>query len=271
MGSPIFILCYSRSGSTLLRYILDTHPDICSPPEMHLGHLCYQLARAYLNTIEKSPNSKRMAAELCRKNVFGIMQAYCDRHDASIWCEKSVSTIDTIEVIKDVFPDARYVVLHRQCLDVVHSSLEALNRFQEKAPQGFGWAQYMARFPNNTIAALAAYWEDKTRRLLDFETSQPSICHRVRYEDIVQQPDDTLAGLFDFLGLDWKPELAARIFMTEHDIGPGDDKINSQNAIHPDSVGTGRNIPLDDVPEELLSHIDKLNIQLEFPLLRIEN
>ena len=35
---PVFILTASRSGSTLLRFILDTHPDFACPPETHLLH-----------------------------------------------------------------------------------------------------------------------------------------------------------------------------------------------------------------------------------------
>jgi len=31
--SPVFILTAARSGSTLMRLILDTHPELASPPE----------------------------------------------------------------------------------------------------------------------------------------------------------------------------------------------------------------------------------------------
>ena len=34
--APTFILSSVRSGSTLLRLLLDSHPDICAPHEMHL-------------------------------------------------------------------------------------------------------------------------------------------------------------------------------------------------------------------------------------------
>jgi Sulfotransferase family len=33
---PVFVLCMSRSGSTLLRLILDTHPDLACPPETNI-------------------------------------------------------------------------------------------------------------------------------------------------------------------------------------------------------------------------------------------
>ena len=42
---PILVLCNARSGSTLLRYLLDTHPDIAAPPETPLGALCASLVQ----------------------------------------------------------------------------------------------------------------------------------------------------------------------------------------------------------------------------------
>jgi hypothetical protein len=36
LTGPTFVLSSVRSGSTLLRLILDSHPEICSPHELHL-------------------------------------------------------------------------------------------------------------------------------------------------------------------------------------------------------------------------------------------
>jgi Sulfotransferase family len=32
-SDPVFVLCSGRSGSTLLRVLLDAHPDLACPPE----------------------------------------------------------------------------------------------------------------------------------------------------------------------------------------------------------------------------------------------
>ena len=42
--SPVFILTASRSGSTLLRVILDSHPRLACPPETSITSACMQLA-----------------------------------------------------------------------------------------------------------------------------------------------------------------------------------------------------------------------------------
>ena len=35
-ANPVFVLCSGRSGLTLLRFLLDAHPDLACPPEMKL-------------------------------------------------------------------------------------------------------------------------------------------------------------------------------------------------------------------------------------------
>lgn len=46
--SPVFILSSIRSGSTLLRCILDTHSRIRAPHELHLADLEVQLTSPYV-------------------------------------------------------------------------------------------------------------------------------------------------------------------------------------------------------------------------------
>ncbi|MFN2568680.1 MAG: sulfotransferase [Candidatus Dormibacteria bacterium] len=51
-AAPIFVVCCSRSGSTLLRYILDTHPLVACPPELHVAQLCRRLLRLSPQRVE---------------------------------------------------------------------------------------------------------------------------------------------------------------------------------------------------------------------------
>ena len=55
-GRPeaVFVLCMGRSGSTLLRFLLDAHPDLACPPETSLPALCSQLAVVW-SLIEGAP------------------------------------------------------------------------------------------------------------------------------------------------------------------------------------------------------------------------
>ena len=42
-----FVLCGGRSGSTLLRFLLDAHPDLACPPETNLPAMAGQLATVW--------------------------------------------------------------------------------------------------------------------------------------------------------------------------------------------------------------------------------
>ena len=45
--APVFILTGSRSGSTLLRFILDTHPDLACPPETNFTGAALHMLRSW--------------------------------------------------------------------------------------------------------------------------------------------------------------------------------------------------------------------------------
>src|SRR5580693_6282400 len=59
LADPVFVLCAGRSGSTLLRFLLDSHPELACPPETRIPWLCTQMASAW-SVIEdvSSDNSK---------------------------------------------------------------------------------------------------------------------------------------------------------------------------------------------------------------------
>ena len=53
---PVFVLCAGRSGSTLLRFLLDAHPDLACPPETRLPWLARQLATAWAVIEDAGPS-----------------------------------------------------------------------------------------------------------------------------------------------------------------------------------------------------------------------
>jgi hypothetical protein len=59
-AGPLFVLCMGRSGSTLLRFLLDAHPELACPPETSPPALCTQLAVVW-SLIEGAPLSAERA------------------------------------------------------------------------------------------------------------------------------------------------------------------------------------------------------------------
>ncbi len=263
---PIFVLSCERSGSTLLRFIIDTHPQICSPAHLHLGQLCRSLYTSIFyslgQTMEVTDEAtrKRLVAAETRRIVDELMGRYARAKGKQRWCEKTTDNLQYLKLLHDVFPDARYVCLYRNCMDVVHSSIEC-SRFgflPELAP-------YVQKRPDNTVAAMVESWVEKTATLLEFELTHSSQCFRIKYETLVAEPSQTLAPMFASFGLDWDETLLNAVFSTQHDEGSGDRKILFTKRVNTDSIGRGSTISRSIIPADLLEKMNHLLAQLEYP------
>ena len=94
------------------------------------------------------------------------------------------------------------------------------------------------------MLALAKYWADHAAAILAVEERFPRNCHRVRYEDLVADPDAVAAGIFEFLGLPLVAGISTLCFSGERErFGAGDFKIWNTSRITDDSVGRGWSVP----------------------------
>lgn len=262
---PVFVLSHERSGSTLLRYIIDTHPQVCSPAHLHLGQLCRSLYTSVLFSLGQmfdEATRERLVAAETRRIIDDLMGRYTKAKGKQTWCEKTTENLQYVRILHDVFPDARYICLYRNCMDVVHSSIECSRWgfMPELAP-------YVQKRPENIVAAMVESWVEKTGILLEFEQAHASQCFRIKYETLVAEPSQTLAAMFAALGLDWDDELLSAVFSTPHDQGSGDQKILFTKKVNTDSIGRGSTIARDNIPAELLVRMNSLLAQLEYPVV----
>lgn len=247
MGSsnqPIFVVCHARSGSTLMRYILDTHEDLCCPPELQLGPVMQQLVRVNNILYERNPaySDPQKAEEkiyaCVRQGIDELMGRVCLDFKKKRWCEKSVSTVDHLAMIGKAYPEARYICLYRHCMDFVHSALETMGK-----DGGYGYEAYVvSRNPDNMVDSLVAFWCEKTRKIRDFEKTNQSRCFSVKYECLVGDPEAICRPLFEFLNLSYDDKLLSKVFQSRHYAGPGDPKILTTRRIERRSVGLGRKV-----------------------------
>ena len=270
---PLFVLSCERSGSTLLRYIIDTHPQVCSPAHLHLGQLCRSLytslfyslgqtmASAHAEISDDAARERWVAGET-RRIVDDFMGRYVAAKGKQMWCEKTTDNLQYLRFLGDVFPDARYICLYRNCMDVVHSSIECsrLGYMPELAP-------YVQKRPDNLVAAMVESWIEKTTALLKFELAHASQCFRIKYETLVADPSRTLAAMFASLELDWDEKLLNAVFSSKHDQGSGDKKILFTKKVNTDSIGRGSTISRSSIPDDLLERMNLLLARLEYPIV----
>ena len=262
--APIFVVSCGRSGSSLLRYILDTHPAIYAPPEIYLGRYAETLYVVHAGfRDQRLPGLARLDdPELLasvRASLLALLGEQTRRRGKTVWCEKSPGNLDHLDLLRSLFPEARFLCLYRNPLDTIHSCLEG-SRYRFLATI----TSYVLRHQNDFIGAVADYWAESVAKLLDLERQLPRSTHRVRYEDLVTDPAATLSGLFAFLGLPWQPSLIDDVYKTPHDDGFGDVFVRFAGRIRPDSIGRGRVIPWDLVPAPLRARVDELASELGY-------
>ena len=267
-GGPVFILTGARSGSTLLRLILDGHPEVASPGELNLVAL-FQDVRSTCSAlaVDDSGASVR-SAELCRRLAAETIGLYAHAAGKRRWCEKSLPNAENADFLLEVFPEAQFVCLYRECTDTIVSLAEAC----AWGFGGYGVEPYVHQDPTNLPWALSRYWADKSETILAFEETHPDICFRVRYEDLVTDPNKTLTGLFSFLAISQDSEAlsAQRIFSNPTRNSVGDHKLRYMRDIAPDSVGRGWTVPVEWIPAPFRFRINEISVKLGYPPLETE-
>jgi hypothetical protein len=107
--------------------------------------------------------------------------------------------------------------------------------------------------------ALASFWADNVRATLAAEERFADACFRVRYEDLVADPEATAAAVFEFLGVQTVPGITEACFSAERErFGPADNKIWYTSQISDDSVGRGWSVPTAMIPPQLLEVMNEL-------------
>jgi protein-tyrosine sulfotransferase len=248
-ADPVFVLCMGRTGSTLLRFLLDAHPDLACPPETNVPALCGQLANVWA-LIEGAPLSANRGDEPpeipdaviagVRETVDRMVGSYLRRRGKRRYCDKSLGTARYSYLMSRVWPEAKFICLFRHPMDVVASGIEAC----PWGLGGYGFDQYIAETPGNAVHAMARFWMDNAAQILATQEQLPERCHRVRYEDMTCDPQAAADELYEFLGVARVPGIGLRIFDAERERhGPADYKIWHTSQISTSSVGRGWAIP----------------------------
>jgi protein-tyrosine sulfotransferase len=269
-ADPVFVLCNGRSGSTLLRFFLDAHPDLACPPETNLPALCAQLATVW-SLIEGAPLSQDRGDEPpvipeaaiagIRATMDNMIGSYLQRRGKKRYCDKSLGTARFAELLVRVYPEARFICLYRHPMDVIASGVEAC----PWGLAGYGFDSYIATSPGNAVMAIARFWADNAKATLDTEKRFPDRCLRVRYEDLVTDTEETAARIFAFLDAAPAPGIGKACFSAERErFGPSDHKIWYTSGISDRSIGRGWSVPAAMIAPPVLAQVNDLAGELGY-------
>lgn len=269
--SPIFILCGARTGSTLLRLLLDCHPLLTCPAETSIPALCndmipiWSLATGNPIPVPDRPVNfsklPKQVTEGLRKSIDLIISTHLERTGKSRWCDKSLGSAQYAELLLQLYPEAKFLCLYRFPMDVIASATEAC----PYGLSGYGYDPYIAATPGNSVLAVARCWLDMTADIMTVEETFGDHCLRLRYEDIVSDPRKAMDNVFTFLGVPPVRDIASACFSSNPErLGLADYKIWHTNGISSDSVGRGWSIPAELISEPVLNGVNELAMRLGY-------
>ncbi|WP_106399760.1 sulfotransferase family protein [Actinocorallia populi] len=228
LRAPVFLLSSVRSGSTLLRLMLDSHPLVHAPHETHVRRL----------GVEFRTPPVRQAMEACGHRRTDLEHLLWDRvlhrelarSGKRVLVEKTPSNVFVWQRIRKCWPDARFVFLIRHPLSIARS-------WHEADPENRPFDLAVER----TLHYMKAL--QRARRGLSGPT--------LRYEDLVADPEAETRRLCAALGVPWD---AAMLEYGAHDHGEIAKGIGDwREKITTGRVQPGRPLPSpEEIPELLL-------------------
>ena len=213
----IFMVGEQRSGSNLLRLILNESSSIAAPHPPHILQRFMPLLPVY-GDLSKQKTFKRLIEDVCRLvelnpvpwdkvildrkeilkrcreksliAIYGaIMDLYAEAHNASAWMCKSMQNIQWADEINRYFDNPKYIYLYRDPRDVTLSFTKAV--IGEKHPY-----------------FIAKQWNELQKLCISqlIENGKDTI-FPISYENLLEDPETIVKELCQFLGIKFSKKM----------------------------------------------------------------
>jgi hypothetical protein len=212
---PFFIGGFQRSGTTLLRLMLDNHPQIAIPLDTTDLWFSYSYRLGRYNDLKSDTDLRTMVGDLLEEEriklwnipieanqvidqvnslhfssvIAAFYKCYAQAKGKLYWGDKNPGNLSRMDLLNQWFPDCQFVHIIRDGRDACLSHLE----------QTFG---------HDDMLACACDWREEVQwvrrmgRLIG-----PARYAELRYEDLVTSPETELLRLSEFLHIDYHPDM----------------------------------------------------------------
>ena len=235
---PFFILGSQRSGTTMLRLMVNSHPRLAVPHETAFMTVFYPRLGDY-GDLSQRENAARLLDDISRHPLVvrgrhiadreailaypisnfpdlidAIMTEYAKAQGKSRWGDKTPYYTPDIDILWRLFPNSKFIHLVRDGRDVALSL------------RGISWS-------SRSIPRLAEDWRWKT-----------TLCHKVgsvlgpdrflemKYEDLVRSSESCLRRICDFLDEPFAPEMLS-YHESAREVVPGESLQWHGNSVRP--------------------------------------
>lgn len=216
---PLFIIGNPRSGTTLLRLIINSHPEVCIPPESHFflwlekkyenwtrtdGYRNY-LTDLYESTkfetwglsrydLESFLNKNNPESYSELNELVYLFYANQRKKKTKIWGDKNKLWKEKLPHILKYYPNAKFIHIHRDGRDVA-CSYKNLNSRNIRS-------KYAPKLPSD-IESIALKWQENIQFL---EAFQESVLKenflKISYEKLLENTEEVGNSICDFLGIE---------------------------------------------------------------------
>ncbi len=217
-NTPVFMLGFPRSGTTLLEQIVDSHHGVQAmeePPTMSTvlrqatalmqgramvdGKLrqCSSWKSQWLTVMDYIKDLTQEQVGSLRKTYFQVAEKEVQLDAAKLLVEKM--PLDTVDIglILRLFPDARFVVSLRHPADCI------LSGYMQSFKMNDGMANFL------DLDNAASFYKHVMKLLWQYEDvfDLKDRMHYVRYEDLVMDLEGEARKVLDFMGLHWDSDV----------------------------------------------------------------
>lgn len=246
----IIVLGTPRSGTTLLRRLLDAHPNIACSAETCIFSACAHFLHSeqvsdgldfgVLTGLAFAGFKPSEVHERLRKLAFDFKREHASHQGKKRWAEKTAVDSFHIEKIEELCGDKiQFICLVRHGLDVACS-------INELSDRGYTYLseihEYVKKY-QRPLEAFAHAWVDVNQSMLDFTERHPDNTIFLRYEDLVSRPAETMQRIFSYLGEEWNDDLLNTALARKEDAGLGDWKTYESAKIDDSSVDRWKTLP----------------------------
>jgi len=246
----ILVVGAPRSGTTLVRRLLDAHPDVACPGETRLFTACARFLATervvggmdvgVLNGLAFAGFEPDEVLERLRAFAFAFPREHARRAGVRRWAEKTAVDAFHLREIEALCGDrVHYVAVVRHGLDVACSVREWVAKSEAHPAE---LVPYVARHAR-PLEAYCHAWVDVMASLDALRRARPERVIVLRYEDVLADPEAELARLFEGLGERVVPDLLRRAFEGDAPAGFGDWKTHARTGVDAASVERWRRLP----------------------------
>jgi hypothetical protein len=191
-AAPIFIVGPMGSGTTLMRLMLDSHPDIAIARETGIAR-----SMMAMKSIPFRPNGAELWHHRLRytdeqldrriRDFYAEMfERLAAKRGKSRWGDKTPFHLWHMQSLAHFWPHAQFVGVVRHPGATMNSTVTR-----------FGWDWPKA----------ARNWDHQTRELINVTQEMGNQASMCRYEDLVLEPEDVMRAMLAWLGEPWSDDV----------------------------------------------------------------